>query len=66
MKFLDVGNLVLNGIKKGSHNITAMAGKNSMADELLEVRRNCKDNVIYAQDDLDKWNAEQALKQMGE
>ena len=40
--------------------------KNSMSDELLETCENCKDNVIHAQDDMDKWNAEQALKQMGE
>ena len=30
---------------------------NAMTDEILEVCKNCKDNVIYAQDDLDKWRA---------
>ena len=28
---------------------------NLMTDELLEVCRNCKDNVIYAQEDLDNY-----------
>ena len=27
-----------------------------MTDELLDVCRNCKDCVIYAQQDLDEWN----------
>ncbi len=30
----------------------------AMTDEMLEVCKNCKDNVIYAQDDLDEWRAE--------
>ncbi len=29
--------------------------KNQRTDELLEVCRNCKDNVIYAQEDLDNY-----------
>ncbi len=30
----------------------------AMTDEMLAVCKNCKDNAIYAQDDLDKWRAE--------
>ena len=36
--------------------------KNKMTDELLDVCQNCKDNVIYAQDDFDKWKAEQSTE----
>ncbi len=52
--------------KEGKPQYYCYGWKDNMTDELLEVCRNCKDNVIYAQDDLDKWNDEQALKQIGE
>ena len=50
--------------KNGKPQYYCYGWKNSMTDELLEVCRNCKDNVIYAQDDLDKWTEEKALKQL--
>ena len=45
--------------KNGAPQYYCYGWKNNMTDELLEVCQNCKDNVIYAQDDLDKWKAEQ-------
>lgn len=47
-------NLVSNGTRTENHNITAMVGEDNMTGELLETCRDCKDNVIYAQDDLDE------------
>jgi hypothetical protein len=41
--------------KDGKQQYYCYGWKNKMTDELLEVCRNCKDNVIYAQDDMDKW-----------
>lgn len=31
-----------------------------MTDELIETCRQCEDNVIYAQDDLDRWHRREA------
>ena len=50
--------------KEGKPQYYCYGWKDSMTDELLEVCANCKDNVIHAQDDMDKWNAEQALAEM--
>lgn len=35
----------------------------AMTDELLDVCRECRDNVIYAQDDMDEWNKKRGGKQ---
>ena len=48
--------------KDGKPQYYCYGWKNSRTDELLEVCANCKDNVIYAQDDLDKWNEERIGK----
>lgn len=45
-------------IKNGVPQYYCYGWKNNMTDELLEVCQKCKDNVIYAQDDLDEYRAE--------
>lgn len=44
--------------KEGRPQYYCYGWKNSMTDELMEVCANCKDNVIHAQDDMDKWKAD--------
>ena len=58
------GNPSIEWYKDGKPQYYCYGWKNRMTDELLDVCQNCKNNVIYAQDDLDKWNAEQT-KEVG-
>lgn len=59
------GNPSIEWYKDGKPQYYCYGWENRMTDELLDVCQNCKNNVIYAQDDFNKWNAEQ-MKGVGE
>lgn len=50
------GNPSVEWYKNGKPQYYCCGWENSMTDELLEVCQNCRDNINYAQNDLEKWN----------
>ena len=54
-KVMERGKASAEWYKDGKPQYYCMGYINQMTDELLETCRSCKDNAIYAQDDLDSY-----------